>query len=67
MQSFLVSLLMAVLEKLLVKGTAAFQRYMDLKKALEENEQAAKEYQKTVDNPATSREDRKKAEDDLLS
>ena len=67
MQSFLISLLMAVLEKLLIKGTAAFQRYMDLKKALEENEQAAKEYQKTVDNPSASLEDRKKAEDDLLS
>lgn len=67
MQGLLINILLAVLEKLIVKGTIAFQKYMELKAALEENEKKAQDYQKVVDDPKATREDRKKAEDELLS
>jgi len=67
MQSFIVSLCMAILEKLLVKGSKAFDRWLDLKKELETNEKNAKAYDKVVKDPNATREDRKRAEDSLLS
>jgi hypothetical protein len=62
MESFLIDLCLALLEKLLVKGSQAFGHYLALKDAV----QKAKEYQKVVDKP-TTREERRRAEDDLLS
>lgn len=64
--NFLVSLCMAILEKLITKGTVAFTHYLALKKELDMNEKRANEYQKVVDSNA-SREERQRAEDDLLS
>lgn len=64
--NFLVSLCMAILEKLITKGTVAFTHYLALKKELDKNEKRANEYQKIVDSNA-SREERQRAEDDLLS
>ena len=64
LERFLVSLSLAILDKLVVKGTAEFQKYMDFKKAMAD----AEAYQKVVDKPEeASREDRRKSEDDLLS
>lgn len=67
MQSFLVTLCMAILEKLLVKGTIAFDRYLELKKELEKNQKTAQDYNKVVNDPKATREDRRRAEDDSLS
>lgn len=66
MQGFLVSLCLAILEKLVVKGTVAFEHYLALKSELEKNKRASEKYQKVVDSNA-SREERRKAEDELLS
>lgn len=65
MQSFLVSLCMAILEKLITRGTQEWVKYEALRDELARNKQKADDYQKVVDKPST-REDRKKAEDDLL-
>lgn len=67
MQGFLVSFCMAILEKALTKGTKAFAHYLALKKELEQNKSKAGEYQKVVDAPNTTRQERKDAEDSLLS
>ena len=67
MQSFLVSLCMAILESLLAKGTKAFKHYLELKKELEKNAKQASEYQKVVNKNPSTREERRKAEDDALS
>ena len=66
MQSFLVALCMAILDKILVRGTIAFKKYEDLRKELEENDKKSQAYDKVVNSPAT-REERRHAEDDLLS
>lgn len=66
MQSFLVSLCMAILEKLLVKGSAAFDHYLILKKELNDNEENSIKYEKVVNSQST-REERRKSEDDLLN
>lgn len=65
MQSFLVALCMAVLEKLLVKGTQEYLKYEALRAELKKNKEDAEDYQKVVDGGA-SREERRKAEDELL-
>lgn len=62
METFLIDLCLAILEKLLVRGSQAFDHYLALKDAV----QKAKDYQKVVDKP-TTREERKRAEDDILS
>ena len=67
MQGFLVSLCMAILEKLLVKGTEAFGQYLKLKAELEKNKAMSNEYDKVVNNPNATREERRNAEDDALS
>lgn len=67
MESFLVALSMAILEKVLTKGTIAFGQFLALKKALEENEKNAKAYEAVVKDPKATREDRKRAEDSALS
>lgn len=66
MQSFLVALCMAILEKLITKGTQEWVKYEALREELSRNKQKADDYQKVVDKPST-REDRRKAEDDLLN
>lgn len=67
MQSFLAALCIAILEKVLVKGTKAFDRYLELKNELENNKKAAADYDKVVKNPEATREDRRRAEDSALS
>lgn len=65
MQSFLVALCMAILEKLINKGTQEWVKYEALREELARNKQKADEYQKVVDGNK-SREERRKSEDDLL-
>lgn len=65
MQSFLVSLCLAILEKLLVKGTSAYVKYEALRKELADNKKASEDYQKVVDSGA-SREERRRAEDNIF-
>ena len=62
MQSFAVSLCLAILEKLLVKGSEAFDQYLALKEAIEK----AAKYDEVV-KKETTREERRHAEDDALS
>lgn len=65
MQGFLVALCVAILEKLVTKGTVAASHLLALKAELEKNQASADKYQKTVDSNA-NREERRKAEDELL-
>lgn len=65
MQSFLVALCMAILEKLITKGTQEWVKYEALREELARNKQKADDYQKVVDGNK-SREERRKSEDDLL-
>lgn len=66
MQSFLVALCMAILEKLITRGTQEWVKYEALRDELSRNKQKADEYQKVVDGNK-SREERRKSEDDLLN
>lgn len=66
MQGFLVSLCMAILEKLLVKGTQAFDHYLKLKAELEANKKVSDKYYEDI-KQAKTREDRRRAEDNALS
>lgn len=65
MQSFLVALCVAILEKLITKGTIAASHLIALKAELEKNQASADKYQKVVDSNA-NREERRRAEDELL-
>lgn len=65
MQSFLVSLCMAILEKLITRGTQEWVKYEALRDELSRNKQKADDYKKVVDGNK-SREERRKSEDDLL-
>ena len=66
MQSFLVALCMAILEKLITRGTQEWVKYEALRGELSRNKQKADDYQKVVDGNK-SREERRKSEDDLLN
>lgn len=66
MQSFLVALCMAILEKLIQKGTQEWVKYEALKEELALNKKKAGDYQKVIDSPA-GREERRKIEDEYLS
>lgn len=66
MQSFLVALCMAILEKLITKGTQEWLKYEALREELSRNKQKADDYQKVVDSPA-GREERRRSEDASLS
>lgn len=57
---------MAILEKLITKGTEAWLKYEALRKELEKNAANAKKYNESVKSGA-DRENRRKAEDDALS
>lgn len=65
MQSFLVALCMAILEKLITKGTDAWLKYEALRSELEKNKKNAEKYDEVVKSGA-DREKRRKAEDDVL-
>lgn len=67
MQGFLVSLCVGLLEKLLTKGTSAFIKYMEFKQELAKNEKEAKSYQDIVNKNPSTREERRAAEDNILS
>lgn len=66
MQGFIVSLCLAILEKLIEKGSTAFKKYLELKAELEANEKAAGKYYEEI-KKAKNREDRRRAEDNVLS
>lgn len=66
MQSFLVALCMAILEKLITRGTQEWIKYEALRDELARNKQKADDYKKVVDGNK-SREERRKSEDDLLN
>lgn len=66
MQGLLIKLCLAILEKLIVEGSKSWVKYVALKNELEENEKKARKYKEVVDGNK-KREDRQKAEDDLLS
>lgn len=65
MQSFLIKLCIAILEKLLIRGSEAWYKFKALRDELEANEQKAEKYQSIV-NKSANREERRKAEDELL-
>ena len=67
MQSFAISLCLAILEKFLVKGSLAFHNYLALKYELEQNTKKAQEYNKVVNDKTKTREERKDAENSALS
>lgn len=57
---------MAILEKLINKGTQEWVKYEALREELSHNKKKAEDYQKVVDKPST-REERREAEDNLLN
>lgn len=65
MQSFLVALCMAILEKLITRGTQEWIKYEALRDELARNKKKAEDYQKVVDGNK-SRDERRRAEDDLM-
>ena len=66
LESFLVSLAMAVIKHYAGIAGKNISDYLKEREELKENKKKAEDYQKVVDSPA-SREERKRAEDDLLS
>ena len=66
-ESFLVNLAIGILDKYIKKGSAAFAHYMALKSEMANNVKKAEAYDKVVNDPKSTREDRRRAEDDLLS
>jgi|688.fasta_scaffold1391725_2 hypothetical protein len=65
-ESFLVSLALAVIKYYAGIAGQNISDYLKERKELKENEKKAEDYQKIVDSPA-NREERRRAEDDLLS
>ena len=63
MQSFLIALFIAIGKQLMAWGLLEAE---DIQR-VETKIKAAKEYQKVVDKPDNTREERRRAEDDLLS
>ena len=61
-EQFLIKLFIALGEYLFSKGSKYFKQWQDFK----ENSKLAEKYQGVVDNPDSTREDRRKIEDDLL-
>lgn len=66
-EKFLIALFVALGERLFAKGEAYAKSWKSLRDELSQNEKKANEYQGVVDNPESTREDRRRAEDDLLS
>lgn len=67
LESFLIKLFLALGSMLLSKGKIKAENWLSVQAELKENEKKADEYQKVVDKPNSTREDRRRAEDDLLS
>jgi len=63
LDSIIISLFLTIAKRLVVKGLLEGFRIVQL----EGDIRKAREYQKTVDNPEATREDRRRAEDDLLN
>ena len=63
MQSFLVTLFIAIGKQLAAWGMIKAQEIYDLEMKLKK----AREYKKAVDKPDNTREERRRAEDDFLS
>lgn len=66
LESFLVSLALAVIKHYAAIAGKEISDYLKELGELKKNEKKAKDYQQVVDSPA-NREERKRAEDDLLS
>lgn len=66
LESFLVSLAMAVIKHYAGIAGKNISDYLKEREELKENKKKAEDYQKVVDSPA-SREERREAEDRLLS
>ena len=65
--NILVQLLVALLGIYIPKGTAAYQKWSALNDELAQNKKRADEYDKVVDNPNSTREERERAEDSIGS
>lgn len=63
MQSFLIALFMAIGKQLVAWGLLKGEELIAIEKRIQE----AREYQKVVDKPGNTREERRRAEDDFLS
>lgn len=66
LESFLVSLALAVIKYYSTLAGKEISAYLKEREELKQNKKKADDYQKIVDSPA-SREERRRAEDDLLS
>ncbi|WP_413581099.1 hypothetical protein [Bdellovibrio sp. HCB288] len=67
MESFLIALILAAGERLAAKGKIKMERWSDFQAELKSNQIAASKYQEVVNSKAASREERRKAEDELLN
>lgn len=64
LESFLISLFIAIGDRLVAKGMLKAEEFLKTKAEIEK----AREYQKIIDKPGgASREERRKAEDDMYS
>lgn len=63
LESFLITLSLKVIQWAIQKGKLKAEQFADLQAGLAK----ARKYQDVVNDPKSTREDRKKAEDDLLS
>lgn len=66
-ESFLINLAVAILDKYIKQGSAAFSHYLALKNELAANAKKSEAYNKVVNDSNATRADRRKVEDDSLS
>lgn len=62
LESLLIKLFFALGDRLITEGSEYFQNWLDLKEAVEK----ARKYKEVVDKPGNTREERRKAEDELM-
>lgn len=67
MQSFLVTLALAILRNVVSEGSTAFAHFIALEEELKKAAEKDANYDKIKNNPNATREDRRHAEDDVLS
>lgn len=67
LESFLIKLFISLGNHLVSKGIVKAEKWINVQAELAANEKKAGEYQKVVDKPDSTREERRRAEDDLLS
>jgi hypothetical protein len=67
LESFLIKLFLALGSMLLSKGKIKVEGWLAIEAELKANTKKAEDYQKVVDKPDATREERQRAEDDLLS